>query len=1169
MALVETITFTVGNAVAKWIFGSWLGEGLGKELTGSFTDLLTDRVPDFLQRRNLSRQSEAVSERIASKLGRTIDVEYSNVAPNDAEAALIAAQTTLEKSIGQLNLFGIDLEPSRLQASLIENDPQRAEIAGLSTDSERLYNLALSESANYVIEIATAMPKFTSAGTVELLRRDTAITDMVAEVLRRLPDPQTSAGADSAARIEFETSYRRLIARKLDKLELFGLSVSEYSSRYALSVAYITLMAKGLSQASRAMEHSNNHMGHEGKAESPISESADDLLRIDDAISESDRIFVRGAAGSGKTTLLQWIAVKSARGEFDDLNAEWNESLPIFIQLRRFSKESLPSPEGFLRHMADSISDRMPDGWVSELMAAGKAIVLVDGVDEVSEGERHIVREWLEDLTTVYPDCKYVVTSRPAAVTEDWLKKAKFAAVELQPMTFSDIQAFVAHWHEAAARDLPSEHNSADLSRYQSTLIETIRTNRQIRNLATTPLLCAMLCALNRERRTKLPQDRSELYRIALEMLLDRRDIEREISVDRGQNFTLPEKIIILRELAYWLVLNEQSDAEYATVLERFSHRLRSMPTVRLSAQQVIKFMLVRSGLLREPVPGRIDFIHKTFQEYLAAVEVSELGHIPMLISKATEDNWREVTVLAAGACQSRQKAELLSGLLSRAEADARNRHTLYLLAVACMETAREVPPEIALAITRCLDQLMPPSSMREAAVLSSAGELALGALGRYKGARASEVAACIRTATLVGGEESLNVLAMFKSDRRVTVQRELIRSWALHDMPEEYARRILRDAPLHYGTAEIRDTSLIPQVHHLERLTRLVLSVRGMFLNREYLGGIPQLRVLFARHNRSIGDLEFLRRNVGITQLDLEDCTSVKDISPLVSLTNLTLLDLSGAKVSDISPIGRMTKLRWLYMNSCREVHDWSPLGNLPELLLLQLNFSRGLGVVPFLANMPDLEELTATHTDIVSLAPLAESRRLSSLNAHHCANLKYLPTMNESALQNLQVSSCPSLESLEPLGRMRRLRSLIAFSSRNLSGFEVLSNSGMLRRFSASGCRKLDDVSFLAGKMSLTEVNIADTGVTRVAPISEAPAVVSVALNGLSGVEDLESLAKLENLRSLDLRGIGPVDLRAFASKRRLMITVDAEQEVVGSQSYSEIRNGRLRRLQVALKP
>lgn len=58
---------------------------------------------------------------------------------------------------------------------------------------------------------------------------------------------------------------------------------------------------------------------------------------------------------------------------------------------------------------------------------------------------------------------------------------------------------------------------------------------------------------------------------------------------------------------------------------------------------------------------------------------------------------------------------------------------------------------------------------------------------------------------------------------------------------------------------------------------------------------------------------------------LSLED-NQIRDISPLASLTNLTVLDLWGNEISDLSPLTNLTNLTELYLCD-NQISDILPL--------------------------------------------------------------------------------------------------------------------------------------------------------------------------------------------------------------------------------------------------
>ena len=80
--------------------------------------------------------------------------------------------------------------------------------------------------------------------------------------------------------------------------------------------------------------------------------------------------------------------------------------------------------------------------------------VLVDGVDELVSERREEARQWLCRLVNAYPEARYAITTRPAAVPEDWMEECGFAAFDLLPLSDKGVRDFVEAWH-TAARDEP------------------------------------------------------------------------------------------------------------------------------------------------------------------------------------------------------------------------------------------------------------------------------------------------------------------------------------------------------------------------------------------------------------------------------------------------------------------------------------------------------------------------------------------------------------------------------------------------------------------------------------------------------------------------------------------------------------------------------------------
>jgi hypothetical protein len=531
----------LGAAVVKTACKIWLKDhAIAADAATSVVEIIQSKVSDAREQRRVRRLFEDLEERVADNVSNSLDVEFGNVPQNDREAAALAAADTLDKAkLTNSSLFAADLDAFRLFRAV---EPLgRRYTNTLSQDTTSLYERILRDCCAYTVEVANVLPGFQVGVFGELLSRQTEILRQVEQRFDRLPMQLGGSGAEI-----FEPTYMRLVAKQLDKVELFGVTVSDRVGNYPLSVAYISLSISSSKQLDDSM-----FSGLRDGMVKPDRGTAS----IEEALGPTKRGFIRGEAGSGKTTLLQWLAVRCGRRDFDGPMRDWNGAVPLFIRLRGYSGAELPAPQDFLRDIGRNIAHTMPLNWVHDLLKSGRAAVLVDGVDELPESQRRTARNWLRGLLDTFPNARYVVTSRPAAADESWLSSEAFDALEIQPMTTSDADAFVSHWHAALAEDVTSATELDRIEKSRRELTRAIRSSRHLRMLAASPLMTALICALHLDRRMQLPNDRVELYSIALEMLLERRDSEREIrsfevAITRG------DKMLLLEDLAYWLVRN-------------------------------------------------------------------------------------------------------------------------------------------------------------------------------------------------------------------------------------------------------------------------------------------------------------------------------------------------------------------------------------------------------------------------------------------------------------------------------------------------------------------------------------------------------------------------------------------------------------------------------------
>ncbi len=1082
--------------MARAVLKYWFGEpALGRGEYRTIKELVdASETGDFLQRRKLSRQFEAAAERIGAQLIPYFESEYGGLPEGEREAAAFAVAMTLDTTpLSQEMLLAGDLNPVSLEEYLRSRNPTADNL--LSAAGSALYNFTLRESCNYIIELATTLPRFSGQALAEVLERETEIIELVKSVLDQLPRALAGDAGESETAMAFETQYRREIARTLDQLELFGLTVSALSRRYQLSVAYMTLSATGNSSHDVASQSDLPRLGgRKGKTQRKSrhqEEETEGYLTVDEALSGSQRVLIRGEAGSGKTTLLQWIAVAVAREACPEPLSALAQQVPFLISLRRYFGSELPRPEEFLAHTAPQLIGLMPQRWVHEKLSSGQALILIDGVDEVPERQRRRVKEWLDQLTHTFPESTYWITSRPPAVSDSWLEESGFEVTDLLPMTVADVFAFVDHWYAAAASGL-SDEDVDRLDHQRDELKTTLRDAPQLRNLATTPLLCAMLCALNRDRKAQLPRDRLQLYKIALDMLLERRDVERDVRSHELQ-LTLSEKEILLMDLAHWLMVNGRSSASDQEVLDGFARRVRLMPHVTASPSLVFDYMLVRSGVLRSPVPGNIDFIHRTFQEYFAASEAVEQNNVGLLVKQAHLDQWAETVVLAAGLAPRQQREVLISDLLARGDREIRYRHRLHLLAVACLETSPELSPRLTRELATRLEQLVPPRNLTEAKALASAGSLAAPLLDRGpKPRRVARDAASVRALSLIGGDRALDAISTYAADQRVTVVRELIRAWS-NFRPDEYAERVLAASMLLDGSLELRDPSLLYALRHLRNLRRLVVARGGRVEDLKFLNGCESLETVQLRNFPSV------------TGVDIPN-----DVAQ-----TLTALSLEGfPALESAEGLATLRRLRGLRVSRAPHLWDFSALTDLSDLRDLWIIGSGGSGLDLPLASLRKLRQLhVATSFDDIEgkLAALDELRRVWLGRSVDVRSLEWMPS--SSGLSEVTLWSLEDVTDLDLLMYSTKLRqlSLRAPAVADITGLSSLSLTHLALRESS----RVEDFS----------------------PISRLVSCTWLDLSGCSRVSDLGFLRPLQQIRYLYLRDCLEIEtLAALAELPRL---------------------------------
>lgn len=402
-------------------------------------------------------------------------------------------------------------------------------------------------------------------------------------------------------------------------------------------------------------------------------------------LAKHKRLALLALPGGGKTLLLKRLAVAYAdparrtasTDKLPDLTL-----LPVLIRCREW-RDYIRLPILTLFKKIGDITGQSNLSGLSTalipLLKKGKVLLLVDGLDEIhSDADRTTFVDHLESFLDEYKQIRLVVTSREAGFNLVAPSLSRFCERwRLAPLTEDAITLLCSHWHRLMTGDTPAAISEAN------DVAQTLLRNSSLRRLAENPLLLTMLLVV-KHGAGGLPPDRVSLYGRAVEVLLDTWNI-------KGHDPLNPrEAVPQLAYVAFQLLSAGKQTATENELLTLLADAREKLPSIKRYAKDsphdFLKRVELRSSLLleagRQMEGGRTvpfyQFRHLTFQEYLAAVAVTE-GHyrnylqtdtiLTPLAANLLAEEWKEVVPMAAVLARKRAES-LLVELISRGNSE-------------------------------------------------------------------------------------------------------------------------------------------------------------------------------------------------------------------------------------------------------------------------------------------------------------------------------------------------------------------------------------------------------------------------------------------------------------------------------------------------------------------
>lgn len=398
--------------------------------------------------------------------------------------------------------------------------------------------------------------------------------------------------------------------------------------------------------------------------------------------------------GYGKTTLLKHIAYLYGTKQQP---SKAPKQIPVLIVLRKYREllaqaEPPDLPTLITKHHIPDLPGaqnlQVPENWAKNMLDKGKAVVMLDGFDEVPKEKRPAVAKWINQQMRQYGQSIFIVTSRPKAYKEQNAADRLQLATPLWVRDFNaeQRQKFVSQWYmcqmryASGGRDTPEVQKRATDAAKE--LLDQIEARQELKDLAKNPLLLNMIVTFHRRfPGAELPKRRVELYReICLLQLRDRPNARKLDTL-----LTKCDAQTILQHVAFGMMLESQERIEESQLLKRLSQILFSQGEM-IKAAEFLDQVVQISELLVEREPEEYEFAHLSFQEYLAAAHVEQERQSAMLYERFADDWWKATILLYAAL--TKRPTDLIRAAIDWDATD---------LAYACLlETTKQVDEELA-----------------------------------------------------------------------------------------------------------------------------------------------------------------------------------------------------------------------------------------------------------------------------------------------------------------------------------------------------------------------------------------------------------------------------------------------------------------------------------------
>ena len=318
---------------------------------------------------------------------------------------------------------------------------------------------------------------------------------------------------------------------------------------------------------------------------------------------------VEGSPGIGKTTFCLKLACDWARGKIPTECTFPKFEFVLLLKCRDIDGNIMDTireqllPRDINKETVEKLLHFMEDIHNQE-----KILIILDGLDELPKKSQHHVDELLH--RRILPFCYVLATSRQER------------GIDVRKRFVFDIHLEIKGFTEGDAFEYIRKH-FANIGRGHSPkgerLITEIKDNEFLHALRSNPLNLLLLCVIYEDYEGKLPSSRSRLYQVIVLCLLRRYCAKHNLQAPEGDDDLeryFEKDILALGELA-WMCLLSDRHGFRENELAELERRYKGL------VSRHIGLLYKEESLKRLKPQHEYYFLHKTFQEYLAAAYVA------------------------------------------------------------------------------------------------------------------------------------------------------------------------------------------------------------------------------------------------------------------------------------------------------------------------------------------------------------------------------------------------------------------------------------------------------------------------------------------------------------------------------------------------------------------